>query len=406
MSHSETVNGQNHNAQGVHQYVHCQNQNVQMSENQDRCNLTAVLYEKNDLRMEQTPIEEPGDNEVLLEIHCVGICGSDVHYFSHGQLGDFKLCDPMIIGHEASGIVSKVGPNVKNLQIGDRVAIEPGVPCRTCNYCKEGRYNLCPEIFFCATPPDHGNLSRYYRHAADFCHKLPDNVSLEEGALLEPLSVGVHACRRAGVTLGSRVLITGSGPIGLVTLLTAKALGASKVIMTDILEHKLEVAEEMGADGSVLIKKGDSLEETSAAIQRQLNGVQPNITIDCSGMEATIQLGMLATRAGGCLVVVGCGSHYVKLPLVQAMTKEIDIRGVFRYANDYPTALSMVASGKINIARLITHNYLLEDTLHAFETAKTGAGNAIKVMIHCKEGQELSNNSRNDPHHENPLQQG
>ncbi|XP_026678337.1 sorbitol dehydrogenase-like isoform X2 [Diaphorina citri] len=258
-------------------------------------NLSAVLYGINDLRMEQKPIEDPDDHEVLLEMHCVGICGSDVHYLTHGQIGDFRLSDPMIVGHEASGIVSKVGAKVKHLKVGDRVAIEPGVPCRTCTYCKEGRYNLCRQIFFCATPPDHGNLSRYYRHAADFCHKLPDHVSLEEGALLEPLSVGVHACRRAGVTLGSKVLITGAGPIGLVTLLTARALGASRVVITDILEHKLKTAKEMGADATVLIDRNHSLEEISTHIIELLQGEQPDKTIDCSGIESTIKLGMLVS---------------------------------------------------------------------------------------------------------------
>ncbi|KAL1453865.1 hypothetical protein WDU94_010172 [Cyamophila willieti] len=229
-------------------------------------------------------------------MHCVGICGSDVHYLTHGQIGEYQLQDPMVIGHEASGIVYKVGAKVKHLKVGDRVAIEPGVPCRQCTYCKTGRYNLCRQIYFCATPPDDGNLTRFYRHAADFCHKLPDNVSLEEGALLEPLSVGVHACRRAGITLGSKVLITGAGPIGLVTLLTAKALGASKVVITDIMQHKLETAKNMGADASVLIEKDVSLEETSAKILELLGGDMPDKTIDCSGIEATIKLGMLVSK--------------------------------------------------------------------------------------------------------------
>uniref|UniRef100_A0A8D8R9R5 Sorbitol dehydrogenase n=1 Tax=Cacopsylla melanoneura TaxID=428564 RepID=A0A8D8R9R5_9HEMI len=364
----------------------------------DRFNLSAVLYRPNDLRMEKKPIEDPADNEVLLEMHCVGICGSDVHYLTHGQIGKYRLENPMVVGHEASGIVFKVGSKVKHLKVGDRVAIEPGVPCRECHNCKIGRYNLCHDIYFCATPPDDGNLSRFYRHAADFCHKLPDHVSLEEGALLEPLSVGVHACRRGGITLGSKVLITGAGPIGLVTLLTAKALGAFKVIITDIQQHKLETAVEMGADASLLIERDVSLEETSAKIVALLGGEEPDVTIDCSGIESTIKLGMLTTQSGGCLVIVGAGSQEVKIPLVLTMSKEIDIRGVFRYANDYPIALSMVASGKIDVMKLITHNYLLEDTLHAFETAKTGRGNAIKVMIHCKEGLELKNNSINTGH--------
>lgn len=151
----------------------------------------------------------------------VGICGSDVHYLTHGRIGHFILEKPMVIGHESAGVVAKVGKNVKNLVAGDRVAIEPGKPCLSCDLCKEGKYNLCDDMIFCATPPYDGNLTRYYKHAANFCYKLPDHVTMEEGALLEPLSVGVHACRRAGVGLGSKVLILGAGPIGLVTLIVS-----------------------------------------------------------------------------------------------------------------------------------------------------------------------------------------
>ena len=191
--------------------------------------------------------------DVLIRMQEVGICGSDVHYWTKGCIGDFVVKAPMVLGHEASGIVHEVGECVTHLKkgistiikneygirscdlfyyTGDRVAIEPGVPCSLCDFCKNGQYNLCGDVFFCATPPDHGNLCRFYTHAADFCYKLPDHVSLEEGALLEPLSVGVHACRRAGVAIGKTVLICGAGPIGLVCLLTAKAMGASSVLIT------------------------------------------------------------------------------------------------------------------------------------------------------------------------------
>ncbi|XP_049327005.1 sorbitol dehydrogenase isoform X2 [Astyanax mexicanus] len=177
----------------------------------DTDNLSVVLHAKGDLRLEQRPIPEPGPNEVLLQMHSVGICGSDVHYWQNGRIGDFVVKKPMVLGHEAAGRVFKVGPGVTHLKPGDRVAIEPGAPRDMDEFCKSGRYNLSPTIFFCATPPDDGNLSRYYIHNANFCYKLPDNVSYEEGALIEPLSVGIHACRRAGVTLGSSVLVCKAG---------------------------------------------------------------------------------------------------------------------------------------------------------------------------------------------------
>jgi L-iditol 2-dehydrogenase len=345
-------------------------------------NLTAILYKKGDLRLENRPIPEPKDGQVQIRMVAVGICGSDVHYLVNGAIGDFVVKAPMVIGHEAAGVVSKLGKNVKNLKVGDRVAIEPGVPCRYCDFCKGGRYNLCKDIFFCATPPDDGNLSRYYCHDADFCFKLPDHVSLEEGALLEPLSVGVHACRRAGVSLGDTVLICGAGPIGLVNLLVAKSMGASKVIITDIAENRLGVAKEMGADFTVLIKPGQGAEETAKIVVETL-GQQPDITLECSGAESSIKLAILATQSGGVVTLVGCGPPEVKVPIVNAATREVDIRGIFRYANCYPAALALVASGKVNVKRLITHNYKLEETLEAFETSRTGAGGAIKVMIHC-----------------------
>lgn len=169
---------------------------------------------------------------MLLEIDSVGICGSDVHYLVAGHIGDFVVEKPMVIGHESSGVVVQVGAAVKNLQVGDRVAIEPGVCCRKCEFCKGGRYNLCPEMVFCATPPHDGNLTRYYAHAADFCFKLPKHVTMEQAALLEPLSVGVHACRRAEISLGSELVIFGAGPIGLVTLLVAKSMGATNILVT------------------------------------------------------------------------------------------------------------------------------------------------------------------------------
>ncbi|XP_044735411.1 sorbitol dehydrogenase-like [Chrysoperla carnea] len=342
-------------------------------------NLTAVLYKKEDLRLEQRPIPVPKDDEVLLRMDSVGICGSDVHYLVHGRIAHFVVDKPMVIGHEASGIVDKVGKNVKSLKPGDRVAIEPGVPCRVCTFCKTGKYNLCDEMVFCATPPYDGNLTRYYTHPADFCFKLPDHVSMEEGALLEPLSVGVHACRQANVMIGDSVLILGSGPIGLVNILAAKSMGASTIIITDIVDSRLAKAKELGATHTINTK---SITKVKEHIEKLL-GDLPNKTIDCVGAEATIRLGIEATRAGGNLVVVGLAADEVKIPMAYALSREITILGVFRYCNDYPLALDIVASGKVNVKPLITHHYTLEETLEAFETARTGRGNAIKVMIHA-----------------------
>jgi len=348
----------------------------------DTDNLTAVLHCTDDIRLEQLPVPQPGSDQVLLKMDSVGICGSDVHYWTHGAIGDFVVRAPMVLGHEAAGVVVGVGTKVDSLQVGDRVAIEPGVPCGGCDVCKGGTYNLCPKMQFCATPPVDGNLCRYYAHAADFCYKLPSNMSLEEGALMEPLAVGVHACRRAGVRLGSRVLICGAGPIGLVNLLTARAMGASEVVITDIMDNRLAVAASMGATHTYKVSR-KSAEDMAGEVETLLGGHKPDVTIECSGVEASIRFGIFSTKSGGCLVLVGLGKPEVSMPIVNAAVREVDIRGIFRYANCYPTAIAMVASGKVDVKPLITHRFSLEQTIQAFETAKTGAGGAIKVMIKC-----------------------
>uniref|UniRef100_UPI0037E978BE sorbitol dehydrogenase n=1 Tax=Semicossyphus pulcher TaxID=241346 RepID=UPI0037E978BE len=343
-------------------------------------NLSVVLHSKGDLRLENRPVPEPGPNDVLLQMHSVGICGSDVHYWQHGRIGDFVLTKPMVLGHEASGRVVKVGAAVKHLKVGDRVAIEPGVPRGMDEFFKNGRYNLSPTIFFCATPPDDGNLCRYYTHNANFCYKLPDNVTFEEGALIEPLSVGIHACRRAGVTLGSSVLICGAGPIGLVSLVVAKAMGASQVVITDLSAERLAMAKELGADFQLTVTRGDGPQQMAQKVADML-GAQPQITIECTGAESCIQTAIYATRSGGVVVLVGLGSEMATLPIVNAAVREVDIRGVFRYCNTWPMAIAMLASGKVNVKPLVTHRFPLEQAVQAFETTRQGQG--IKVMLKC-----------------------
>jgi len=345
-------------------------------------NLTAVLYGIEDIRLEQRPIPTIRDDQVLLKMDCVGICGSDVHYLVNGRIGDFILTKPMIIGHEASGVVHKVGAKVNHLKVGDRVAIEPQEICRYCDFCKQGKYNLCPTLTFCATPPIDGNLTRYYAHVADFCYKLPDHVTMEEGALLEPLSCGVHACHKGGIGLGTKILIIGAGPIGLAVLAAAKSMGAGDVIITDMMTDRLKLAKEMGATHTLAVTKDQNENELVKKIHEIL-GTAPDVTIDCSGFEATIRLAILVTKPGGVAVIVGLGANEVKIPLITGLTREIDIRGIFRYVNEYPASLSIAASGKIPIKKLITHHFDITQTKEAFDTARYNRDGAIKVMIHC-----------------------
>lgn len=349
-------------------------------------NLSLVLYGIDDMRLEQRPIHKPGENDVLIGMHSVGICGSDVHYLKHGRIGDFIVKDPMILGHEASGTIIDVGKGVKHLSKGDRVAIEPGVPCRKCQYCKSGSYNLCPDMIFCATPPVDGSLCRFYVHASDFCFKLPDHVSFEEGAMLEPLSVGVHACRRAGIAMGHKVLILGAGPIGLLSMLVARANGATRVAITDLDENRLKMAAELGADETLKITSRDG-KEVADQIQQVFG--QADRTIECTGAESSIQTGIFATKSGGVLVIVGMGKPVITLPVFDALVREVDVRGIFRYANCYPTALELIASGKVNVKPLITHRFKLEQSHQAFEATGAGNSNAIKVMISCEKSWDI-----------------
>ncbi|CAG0887173.1 unnamed protein product [Cyprideis torosa] len=307
------------------------------------------------LRLEPIPMPaDPGPNQVRLRMSKVGICGSDVHYWKKGRIADFVITGPLLMGHESSGIIDAVGSEVKHLKPGDRVAIEPGAGCRKCTVCKNGRYNLCAEMRFLATPPTDGSLCRYFNWESDFCFKLPDHVSLEEGALLEPLSVAVHACRRGNVVIGSKVMVLGAGPIGLVNLLTAKAMGATRVLVTDVQDSRLAVAKSLGADVT-LNTQGKSEEECGQLIKEAFGGEYPDRSIDCSGATSAYALGMRFTAPGGNLICVGVGPLMSNVPLVQAFVREVNIVAVFRYANCYPLALEMVASGKVNVKPLITH---------------------------------------------------
>ncbi|XP_034047331.1 sorbitol dehydrogenase [Thalassophryne amazonica] len=351
----------------------------------EKDNLCMVLHSKRNFRLEKRPVQEPGPNDVLLQMHSVGICGSDVHFWHDGRIGDFVVAQPLVLGHEASGRVVKVGSAVKHLKVGDRVAIEPGVPLEMDDFVKQGRYNLTPSIYFCATPPDDGTLCRYYTHNANFCYKLPDNLTFEEGALAEPLSVGIHTCRRAGVSINSTVLICGAGPIGLICMAVARTMGASRTIILDVNPQRLKLAKEMGADFTLTVEQGDAPKQVAKSVQ-DLLGVEPHIAIDCTGAESCIQTGIYATRPGGVVVLVGACSSMTTVPLIDVTIKELDIRGIFRYCNTWPTAIDMLASKKVNLKPLVTHRFPLEQAPRAFEVAHQGLG--VKIMLKCDQNDQ------------------
>ncbi|WAR07450.1 DHSO-like protein [Mya arenaria] len=341
-------------------------------------NLSAVLFKAKDLQLVERPICEPGKGEVQLCMQKVGICGSDVHYWQEGRIGDrFVVQAPMLLGHECSATVTKVGDGVTHPK---SVTVWLSSPMACAGNAMHARlaattcarmFSSWPRPLTVVPSPDTTCMERT---------SLPDNVSFEEGALIEPLSVGLHACRRARLSMGHRVLVCGAGPIGLCAMLSAKAFGAAAVCVTDIDSGRLEFAKKLGASHTLLIEKGQTEEQVAAKVAETL-GAAPDRTIECSGAQFSVNLGVYATKPGGVFVIVGHGPSKVEFPVVSLVAKEIAILGSFRYINTWQTAIDMISCGKINVAPLVTHRFTLEDTLAAFETARSGVG--VKVMIDC-----------------------
>ena len=335
------------------------------------------LTEPGKMEIVEEPVPEAGRGQVLVRIEYNGICGSDVHFFKEGRVGDCVLTDKFVLGHEVSGTVVELGEGVENLNVGDRVALEPGYACGKCEFCKSGRYNLCPDVKFFAAPPVRGALQEYVAHPADMCFKLPDNVSTMEGALVEPLAVGLHATGLGNVGLGQSVVILGAGCIGLVTLLSARARGASKIIVADLYEKRLEYAREMGADVTI----NAQTEDVPGRI-REILKEGPDVVLETAGSPATIAQTAHIAKRGGTIVLVGMSAQSeISYNFFQIMEKEATVKCVFRYRNLYPTAIAAIASGSINVKQIVTHEFSLEDSNLAFDTVVKDARNVVKGII-------------------------
>ncbi|KAL2835839.1 chaperonin 10-like protein [Aspergillus pseudoustus] len=347
-------------------------------------NFSLVLEKVQSLKFQDRPIPElRSPYDVLVAVKFTGICGSDVHYWQRGSIGPFIVERPLVLGHESSGIITQIGSKVSTLQIGDRVALEPGIPCRRCTLCKAGTYNLCPDIAFAATPPHDGTLAKYYCLPEDLCYKLPDTVSLEEGALVEPLSVAVHLVRQGGVNPRSSVVVFGAGPVGLLCCAVARAFGAPKVVAVDIQRGRLEFARGFAATATFLPTIGDGGQalEIADTLRRENGlGLGADVVIDASGAEASIHTGIHVLRPGGTYVQGGMGRDEVRFPITAACTKELNVKGSFRYASgDYQLAIELIASGKVTARDLITGVVRFVDAERAFEDVKAGKG--IKTLI-------------------------
>ncbi|WP_369335256.1 NAD(P)-dependent alcohol dehydrogenase [Natrialba sp. PRR66] len=317
----------------------------------------------------------PGPSEVLVEVSDVGICGSDIHWYEHGRMGDLAVEEPLVLGHESAGTVVEVGADVDGHAVGDRIAIEPGVPCGECEYCWRGTYNLCRDVEFMATPGTDGAFREYVAWPAEYAYGLPDAVSTREGALCEPISVGIHAVRRADVGMGNSVLVMGAGPIGLLAADVARAAGAADVAVVDVVDSKLDRAVDRGADLAI-----DAREADVAAAVREAFGTGVDAAIEATGAPPAIESVLDVTRPDGTVVLVGLAPDAeVPVDTFELVRRQVDVQGSYRFANTYPTAISLIAGGDVDAAEIIDFDLPLDRVSDAFERATEPA--VVKGMI-------------------------
>lgn len=330
-------------------------------------NRAAVMTELGKIVVEDRGEPDPGPQQAVVRIESVGVCGSDTAYYKVGRIGDYVVDGPIILGHEVSGQVIAVGSEVGNVAVGDRVAIEPGTPCRNCRECMAGRYHLCPDLVFLATPPYDGALIEKLTIDARNLYRMPDSMTYEEGALLEPLSVGIWGCKRAGLEPGDDVLVTGAGPVGLLSAATARALGAGTVTVTDVSDFRLDLARKMG----FATERSDAPGEDGF-----------DVLLECSGAPGVLGAAMRRLRPAGRAAMIGMSKEEaIGLPLSQLNVNELTISLVNRYNHTWPLAIELVASGRVDVKPLITHHFGLEEAAEAL-TLSSRVGDSVKAVIH------------------------
>lgn len=329
----------------------------------------SVLLAKEELAVEDRPVPTLAADEVLIKISAVGVCGSDVHYFKEGRIGDFVVSSPLILGHEAAGTIVGVGQDVSPERIGERVSIEPQHPGATSSETMSGRYNLDPHMEFYATPPIDGAFAEYAKIQSHFAFAVPDEVSDDAAALMEPLSVGIAAARKAGITAGSRVLIAGAGPIGVIAVQVARAFGATEIFISDIDEDRLAQAVKFGATGSI-----NPVKEDIATMDLAVDAF-----IDASGATQAVLSGLRAVRPGGTVVLVGMGADEIALPIPFIQNNELVITGVFRYANTWPTAINLVRTGRVDLDSMVSARFGLEQVQEALDASTLST--SMKVIV-------------------------
>ncbi len=343
---------------------------------------TAVMMGIGKMGFEEREIPKPKADEVLVKLEYVGICGSDLHYYETGAIGDYVVKPPFVLGHEPGGTVIEAGENVHHLKPGDRVALEPGKTCGHCEFCKQGKYNLCPDVVFFATPPVDGVFQEYVAHQADLCFKLPENVSTLEGALIEPLAVGFHAAIQGDAHLGQTAVVMGAGCIGLVTMMALKARGVSKVYVVDIMKNRLEKAKELGADGVI----NGAEEDVLKSVMQLTDGSGVDLVVETAGTEITTRQAIQIAKKGSNIVLVGYSkSGEMTLPMSLVLDKELTFKTVFRYRHIYPMAIEAVAEGKVNLKGIVTDIFQLDEIQKAMDYSVQNKADIVKAVIQIKE---------------------
>jgi D-xylulose reductase len=318
-----------------------------------------------------------GPDDVKIKIDTVGVCGSDVHYYTHGRIGSFVVNEPMVLGHEAAGVVVEAGANVTSLKVGDRVCMEPGIPDPSSRASKLGLYNVDPKVVFWATPPVHGVLTPYVVHPAAFTFKLPDNVSFAEAAMVEPFAVGLQAAVKAQIRPGDTAIVTGAGPIGTMAALAALASGCSSVVISDLVDEKLAIAARYPGISTVNVRRQKLVDVVNAAT----DGWGVDVLFEASGSPRAYDGIQTLIRPGGCLVAIGMPVEPVPLDISSIASREIRVETVFRYANVFDRALAMIASGKVDLKPLISQTFPFEESIAAFERAAEGRPKDVKLQI-------------------------
>lgn len=337
-----------------------------------------VLEEKGRLSLRDYPLSlDLGPHDVRIAIHTVGICGSDVHYYTHGKIGPFVVKEPMILGHEAAGTITAIGTEVTKLKVGDRVCMEPGIPDLNSKAVRLGMYNVDPAVRFWATPPVHGCLTPEVVHPAAFTFKLPDNVSFAEGAMVEPLAVGIQAALKAGIKPGDTAVVMGAGPIGMITALSALAGGCSRVIVSDVAQPKLDIIGQYPGVETVNVRNTKLIDYVRATTE----GWGADIVFEASGAAPAVLDVANVVAPGGTCVMVGMPVDPVPVDIVGLQAKEATLKTIFRYANVYDRAIALIASGKINLKPLITETFAFRDSVAAFDRAVEARPTDVKLQI-------------------------